>query len=58
MNVFVALDRGSGTYDVCDDEPARMSERLEGASNEKAKGELGWQPRYPSFRRGFREALG
>jgi 2-alkyl-3-oxoalkanoate reductase len=88
-----ALDRGSGIYNVCDDEPARMSEwvpvyavalgakpprrvpawlasvvggkqvavmaeRLEGASNEKAKRELRWQPRYPSWRHGFREKLG
>ena len=87
------LDRGSGIYNVCDDDPAPMrewlpvyaealgakpprrvpvwlaswvtgkqaavmAERLEGASNEKAKRELGWQPRYPSWRQGFREALG
>ncbi len=31
---------------------------LRGASNAKAKRELGWQPRFPSWRRGFREALG
>ena len=31
---------------------------LEGASNAKAKRELGWEPRYPSWRQGFREALG
>jgi nucleoside-diphosphate-sugar epimerase len=31
---------------------------LRGASNERAKQELGWQPRYPSWREGFREALG
>ena len=31
---------------------------LRGASNAKAKRELGWQPRYPSWRSGFREALG
>jgi 2-alkyl-3-oxoalkanoate reductase len=31
---------------------------LQPASNEKAKRELGWQPRYPSWRQGFREALG
>jgi 2-alkyl-3-oxoalkanoate reductase len=37
---------------------AVMAERLEGASNEKAKRELGWQPRYPSWRQGFRGALG
>ena len=88
-----ALDRGSGIYNICDDEPARMSEwlpvfaealgaksphrvpvwlagwfagkqaavmatRLEGASNEKAKRELGWAPRYASWREGFREGLG
>jgi 2-alkyl-3-oxoalkanoate reductase len=88
-----ALDRGSGIYNVCDDEPARMSEwlpvyaealgakrprrvpvwlaswvggkqaaamstTLEGASNEKAKRELGWQPKYPSWRQGFFEGLG
>ena len=32
--------------------------RLEGASNEKAKRELAWRPRFPSWRQGFREALG
>ena len=31
---------------------------LRGASNEKAKAELGWAPRYASWRQGFREALG
>jgi hypothetical protein len=30
---------------------------LRGAKNEKAKRELGWQPRYPSWRQGFQEAL-
>jgi 2-alkyl-3-oxoalkanoate reductase len=90
---LLALDHGSGIYNVCDDEPAPMSEwlplyaeavgakrpwrvpvwlaqlvagrqaaamstTLEGASNERAKRELGWQPRYPSWRQGFREALG
>jgi nucleoside-diphosphate-sugar epimerase len=29
-----------------------------GASNTKAKRELGWQPRHASWRQGFREALG
>jgi 2-alkyl-3-oxoalkanoate reductase len=33
-------------------------QRLRGASNEKAKRELGWKPRYPSWRIGFRQALG
>lgn len=28
-----------------------------GASNAKAKRELGWQPRYPSWREGFREGM-
>jgi nucleoside-diphosphate-sugar epimerase len=32
--------------------------KLPGVSNEKAKGELGWQPRWPSWRTGFEEALG
>jgi nucleoside-diphosphate-sugar epimerase len=31
---------------------------LRGASNEKAKRELGWRPRYSSWREGFAEALG
>jgi nucleoside-diphosphate-sugar epimerase len=31
---------------------------VRGASNEKAKRELGWQPRYPSWRQGFAEGLG
>lgn len=89
-----AVERGApGIYNVCDDEPAPMSEwlpayaealgakpprrvpvllarliagkqaaglatELRGASNAKAKRELGWAPRYESWRRGFREALG
>jgi nucleoside-diphosphate-sugar epimerase len=28
------------------------------ASNEKAKRELGWKPRYASWRRGFAQGLG
>jgi nucleoside-diphosphate-sugar epimerase len=31
---------------------------MRGASNAKAKAELGWQPRHPSWREGFRTALG
>jgi hypothetical protein len=31
---------------------------VRGASNAKAKAELRWQPRYPSWRQGFVEALG
>jgi nucleoside-diphosphate-sugar epimerase len=37
---------------------ASMVMGLRGASNRKAKRELGWQPRYPSWRQGFSEALG
>lgn len=35
-----------------------MATELRGASNEKAKRELDWRPRRPSWRQGFREALG
>ena len=35
-----------------------MATRLEGASNQKAKRELNWQPKHPSWRQGFREAFG
>ena len=31
---------------------------MRGASNAKAKRELGWQPAHPSWRQGFRDALG
>jgi nucleoside-diphosphate-sugar epimerase len=34
-----------------------MMTEIRGASNEKAKRELGWEPRYPSWRLGFRENL-
>jgi hypothetical protein len=37
---------------------AYMATNISGASNEKAKRELGWQPRWPSWRTGFKEALG
>ena len=37
---------------------ATMMTKLRGASNAKAKRELGWQPRYPSWRQGFAQALG
>lgn len=36
----------------------QMATELRGASNERAKRELGWTPRYASWRQGFREALG
>jgi nucleoside-diphosphate-sugar epimerase len=35
-----------------------LATELRGASNQRAKAELGWQPRYPSWRQGFRESLG
>ena len=34
-----------------------LATRLEGASNEKAKRELGWELRYPSWREGFTRGL-
>ena len=36
---------------------ADFASELRGASNEKAKRELGWQPAHPSWRTGFRESL-
>ena len=35
-----------------------MMTEVRGASNAKAKRELGWQPRYPSWRQGFAQGLG
>ncbi|AYY13773.1 NAD(P)-dependent oxidoreductase [Actinobacteria bacterium YIM 96077] len=37
--------------------PVMMMVEGRGFSNAKAKRELGWQPRYPSWRQGFREEL-
>jgi 2-alkyl-3-oxoalkanoate reductase len=37
---------------------ARMTIGLRGASNAKARRELEWEPRYPSWRTGFHQALG
>jgi nucleoside-diphosphate-sugar epimerase len=37
---------------------AQMSVAMRGASNEKAKRELGWRPHYGTWRVGFREGLG
>jgi nucleoside-diphosphate-sugar epimerase len=85
---LAAIDRGSGVYNVVDDDPARardwvpgLAEALgakkprrvpvwlarlvggpagvrvmtqqRGASNARIKRELGWEPRYPSWREGF-----
>ena len=36
----------------------RLATELRGASNARAKSELGWKPRYGSWRQGFRESLG
>jgi nucleoside-diphosphate-sugar epimerase len=36
---------------------AVMMTEVRGASNAKAKRELGWRPRYPSWRQGFEEAM-
>jgi nucleoside-diphosphate-sugar epimerase len=35
-----------------------MMTETKGASNAKARRELGWQPRYPSWRQGFAQGLG
>jgi nucleoside-diphosphate-sugar epimerase len=37
---------------------AFLATEMRGSSNEKAKRELGFEPRWPSWRQGFREALG
>jgi nucleoside-diphosphate-sugar epimerase len=37
-------------------EATEAAARLKPRSNEEAKRELGWQPRWPSWRQGFREA--
>jgi 2-alkyl-3-oxoalkanoate reductase len=37
---------------------ATMITEARGASNAKAKRELGWQPRFASWRQGFTEGLG
>jgi nucleoside-diphosphate-sugar epimerase len=38
--------------------PVAWTESVPGASNAKARSELGWRPRWRSWRQGFREALG
>jgi 2-alkyl-3-oxoalkanoate reductase len=35
-----------------------MMTEVRGASNKKAKRELGWSPRYTSWRQGFAKGLG
>jgi nucleoside-diphosphate-sugar epimerase len=48
--LIARLLAGKGAVDV--------ATTLRGASNEKARRELGWEPRYESWRQGFAEALG
>jgi 2-alkyl-3-oxoalkanoate reductase len=43
---------------VAGEAPVVMSTESRGASNVKAKQELGWTPRYPSWREGFKAAYG
>jgi nucleoside-diphosphate-sugar epimerase len=43
---------------VAGNEAVAFATTLRGASNAKAKRELGWEPRHPSWRQGFREELG
>jgi nucleoside-diphosphate-sugar epimerase len=43
---------------VAGKEVVGMATMLRGASNAKAKQELGWQPAHASWRQGFRDALG
>ncbi len=38
--------------------PVSMMTKIRGISNAKAKRELGWSPRYPSYRTGFTAGLG
>ena len=42
---------------VAGKDAANAATTMRGASNAKAKAELGWQPRYPTWREGFRAAL-
>jgi nucleoside-diphosphate-sugar epimerase len=35
-----------------------MMTEIRGATNDKAKRELGWEPRYPSWRQGFKGESG
>ena len=43
---------------VAGDVAVVMGTVARGASNAKAKRELGWQPRYASWRQGFAQGLG
>ena len=87
-----ALERGTGVYNIVDDDPATAADvlttiaaivgakpplrvpvwlarlaagevgvsyltQIRGSSNAKAKRELGWAPKWPSWRDGFRHGL-
>lgn len=43
---------------IAGEEAVAFATTLRGASNAKAKRELGWRPRWASWREGFRQALG
>jgi 2-alkyl-3-oxoalkanoate reductase len=42
---------------VAGEHTVALMDEARGASNEKARSELGWQPSHPSWRQGFREVL-
>ena len=48
----------SDASDACDELGVSMMTQIRGTSNTKAKRELGWHPRYASWRDGFRTGLG
>jgi nucleoside-diphosphate-sugar epimerase len=57
---LAALERGTpGAISrvVAGESVATMMTEIRGASNAKAKRELGWEPAHPSWREGFRAAL-
>ena len=43
---------------VAGESAVALATTLRGASNAKAKRELGWEPRWASWRQGFEQALG
>jgi hypothetical protein len=46
---LVVEQKATGVFNIVDDHPA--------PANAKAKQELGWELRYPSWREGFKEEL-
>jgi nucleoside-diphosphate-sugar epimerase len=58
MRVFVAgatgaIDKQLAPRLAAGEAGAVLMTELRGAANAKAKRELGWQPRHPSWRQGF-----